>query len=182
MAMPTGWSTLAKKMLADGLQTYLIDDVDPSDPSIASEVVIGKFRENPTAKNVIEIHENDPDEISDTWPHAAVTINRNDENPQYLDVIGGRRNVWMRRFTIKILVHLRGKTQIEADEIKSAILHRIENWILDHPRWDGLTDDGGESAVMTWINRENSSASGDDRTPIWRTKLWLETKTIRRRS
>lgn len=181
MAMPTGWTTLAKQLMQTGFTQYLITDVDPADESIVTEVVIGKSRKNPTAKNVVEIHENDPDEISDTWPHAAVTVNRNDENPMYRDVIGRSRAVWMRRFTIKIIVHLRGKTQIEADEIKSAIVHRIENWILDNPNFGGLKDDGNEEAIMTWINRENSTASGDDRTPIWRTKLWIEVKTMRKR-
>lgn len=182
MTLPTWWPVLAKRKLQEGLEEYLIDNVDDDDPSKASEVVIGRFLDNKKqAGIVVEIHENDPDSPSTPWSHSVAMLNRNEDNPMYNDVIGKPRNVWLRRFVLKIDIFLRGNNTEEADDVKGAILNRVEQWLLDNPRFDNVRDDGGEYAINSHIVQENGHLSGNDRTPIWRHKVWIEVQTRRRR-
>lgn len=182
LALPTWWPSEAKKFLRDYLEEYLIDRVDPADDTRAGIVVIGRYRDNPTKDRIVlEVHENDPDDAGGDWEHRVMMLNRNDDNPQYSNVIGRSRNRWYRRFTIKITIMLRGNNQEEADQIKGAVMHRIEQLLLDYPQLAGLTDSGGEVALEGHIVRETGQPSGDDRSPIWRHKLWLEILTNRSR-
>lgn len=180
MALETYWPSLAIKALRSKLDEALITNIDPSDLARAGSVIIGTLQGNPIRqKIVVEVYENDPDD--DSWEHHAATVNRNDDNPTYRDVIGNSRNFWYRRFTLKITVFLRNDTRENAADIRGALVHRIEQVILDIPTIEGLVDDAGERALQGRIVKENGREGGAKDGPFWRSKLWLEFKTIRRR-
>lgn len=178
MAIPTYWPVAAKERIRTLLETYLVTGVDPDDEAKVSQVVIGKYRNSPArAETVVEVHENDPDDPEKWEHHVVVKVGNENADNRYYDVIGVNRNYWWRRFTIKIVIMMRGES--ESDAIKGAIISRIERMILENRTLNSLVDDGGEYCNEGRIVMERGEQGGDDRSPIWRHKLWLEFKTIR---
>lgn len=175
------WPVAAKTKLKELMQVALVDAVNANDPSRVSRIVIGRFRENPTKVGpIIEIYENDPE--GPGWEHHIVTETNNENSPhRYVDTISRSRSLWNRRFVIQVVMFMRGTDPEDVDNIKGEIIQRIEAMILENVSLDGLVDDGGEQSYGGRIVKEEGRQTGDDKTPIWRTKLWLEFKTQRRR-
>lgn len=172
------WPTEARKTLIEYIQTNLIDGVADDDPSLVSVVSYGKYLGDPArAGVVVEVYENDPENAE--WYHTIRV--RGDDDPKVRgDLVGRRRNWWLRRFTIRVVIFKRGITQIDADEIRGSILSRIEDILLSYPSLGSLNDDGGERAILGRIVRENGTQGGDNLNPVWIYKIWLEFETERR--
>ena len=179
MPTPTYWPSLAKSKIIELLQAALVDDVDDADDSKVGIVTLGKYLDNPARKRiVVEVYENDPDGTD--WDHHVETSSNNENRRTLGGTIGGQRNHWYRRFVFKINVLMRGANQAESDTLKGAVMSRIERVLLDYPTLEDLEDDGSERAYEGHVVRENGRQGGDDRTPIWRHKIWIEFRTIRR--
>lgn len=183
MTLPvlTYWPSIAKQRMVDIFNGILRDSLDVDDPTRVGIVSLGKYRDNPArAGSVIEVFENDPDD--DAWVHHLVA-NTGNENTlgRYHEMVGGRSAYWFRRFTVHITLMMRGTTTADSDNIKGAIISRIEDLLLTDPSLGGLMDSAGERATIGRIVKERGSQSGDNTSPIWRHVLWMEFQTIRRR-
>lgn len=176
--MLTYWPTEARKRLIEYIQMEMIDNVDELDPSLVSVISYGKYLGDPArAGVVVEVYENDPE--NGEWYHTIRV--RGDDDPKVRgQLVGRRRNLWLRRFTVRVVIFKRGITQIEADEIRGSILSRLEEILLNYPSLGSLNDDGGERAILGRIVRENGTQSGDNLNPVWIYKVWLEFETERR--
>lgn len=176
--MLTYWPTEAKKMLRSYIQMETIDNVPEEDPSRVGVINLGKYLGDPLrAGVVVEIYENDPENTE--WYHTIRV--RGDDDPRVRgDLVGRRRNLWLRRFTLRIAIFKRGVDQETADEIRGSIVSRLEDILLNHPSLGSLIDDGGERGLMGRIVRENGTQGGDDRNPVWIYKIWLEFETERK--
>lgn len=175
----TYWPSIAKLAMKTRLQESLIDNVDESDESRAGIVCVGRHLGDPArAGIVVEIHENDFE--SEYWPHE-VEREGPERSPTYVGgIIGRQRNMWMRRFTIRVIVFKKGVGQETADAIRGAVISRIEKMLLDDPTLGGIVDSGGERSIMGRIVREKGVPTGDDKTPQWRYVVFLEFKTERK--
>lgn len=180
MAAIAFWPSLALITLRDLLTAALIDDIDGEDPARAGVVKIGSLQADPLRAVVsVEIHENDP-EGENNWHHAVVNRLGNDENPGGLShYVGSTRHRWLRRFTVRVLVFLRDSDREAAAAIKGTVIARIEQVLLRYPTLDGLIDDAGEYALSSVLRDMNTTLGGDNKTPIWRSKLWIQFLTTR---
>jgi hypothetical protein len=174
------WPIVAREKMAELFTEALITDIPDGDPTKVARVVVGRLRESAAKTGpYIEIYENDPEQNG--WEHHLVTNGNNDNaESRYSDTMTRTRSLWNRRFTISVIVFMRGIDTREADSIRGTIVSRIEKVLLDHHTLDGLTDEGGETAYGGRIVKEDGRESGADKTPIWRTRLWLEYRTLRR--
>ena len=181
MTLPTQWPSLYQFWLRDRLTQYLITNVAEDDPSRAGLVKIGQLQEDYTRLRIaVEGHENDPDDDRD-WHHNLLEENAPEDNRRFRQVIGGGRSYWNRRFSVMIHIFLDNITRDEATAIKGAVMHRIEQAIVDAQDCNGLKDTAGEMAFEGAIVREVGSLAGDDTFPIWRYKAWIQYKTMRPR-
>lgn len=176
----TLWTDMAVTAMHDLLEQYLITNVPAGDPAIAASVRYGPLQDDPIAERIwVEVYENDPE---GGWEHVQVTVNKDTDNPQYSDVIGRPRNVWNRRFLLRVNIFLENVDRETAIGIRGAVVERIEQMFLDHNTLDGLRDANGEYAINGRIVKQEG-VQGGDRTDvnIWRGKLWVEFRTYRRR-
>ena len=181
MTLPTQWPSRYQFWLRDRLTQYLITDVAEDDSSRAGLVKIGQLQEDYTRLRIaVEVHENDPDDDRD-WHHNLIEENAQEDNRRFRQVIGGGRSYWNRRFCLMVHIFLDNLTREEATRIKGAVMHRIEQAIVDAQDCNGLTDSAGEVALEGAIVRENGQLAGDDTFPIWRYKAWIQYKTMRPR-
>lgn len=188
MSLETYWPDLALNWLKENLETELFSGtfnqelnaaLGNSDLDAPAGLVIrGSLQDNPTrAGVVVELYENDPD--NDSWSHEIYQDTR-DGNRKYSDVFGRSRNYWNRRFTVSTRVFFRNSTREDASQIRGAINHRIEGLLLARATLDGLKDTGGETSQFGHIIRENGLEGGNKTNPFWRSKIWLEFRTLRR--
>lgn len=144
MSVPKSVKAELAKAMKAALQAACIDNVDPSDDSRATRVVIGRYVGSITRdKIVLEVHTKHPlgperDERRSTQGTEQTDARTWDLPPETL---GGSRFRW-ERGTVQIRYHLRTSRE-DAVDIIEAVTTRVKHTLETEQSLIGITDDFG---------------------------------------
>jgi hypothetical protein len=169
--------------LVNGLQVFMIDQLDPADPTRIDEIKIGRYQSEPTTKSLrLAVLAGDLDDPE--WKDEIVRVDSERQSVMGFSLpqreIGGTQ-MWWRKGTVRLELFyiFRGANEDDSREWSYAILGRLQDKIEEVQVYS-LSDDFNERAVKVFSTSSMMYQSGGAPSSfIFRGKVYWQCLTER---